>query len=59
MSRVVVNQSGGMKNMWIIYRICKYHVNLHHHINPVGDPSQHGSPVPGVYPQTPQKGEKE
>ena len=34
------------------------HANPHHHTNPVGDPSQHSSPVPGVHPQTPKKGDQ-
>ena len=33
------------------------HTNPHYHPNPVDNPSQHGKGVPGLHPQTPDKGE--
>ena len=29
------------------------HTNPHYHLNPVNNPSQHGSGIPGLHPQTP------
>ena len=29
------------------------HTNPHYHLNPVNNPSQHGSGIPGLHPETP------